>query len=105
MRYDFLRNTGSLQSATDNVPIERYDILNVRWQDFPFQNGYQNHTITKQETMRPWLISFKYYNSAFYEDVLFLINGVRDPLNLVVGQNLKVPPVSEIEAFVNAIQQ
>lgn len=105
MRFDFLRKINTIFSPIDDVGIDIYDTLNVRWQDFPFVNGYRTYTITNQDAKKPWLVAYNNGIPYLYEDVLFLINGVRDQLNLVSGQVLKIPPLGDIQSFCNSIVQ
>lgn len=105
MRYDWVRQIGSFQSTTDNVQVAIYDILNVSWKSFVYTQGYIDHVISKTEAQRPWLIAFKFYGDATYEDFIYLINGIKNPLDLIPGQVIRIPTLNDIKAFISNIKQ
>lgn len=105
MRYDNLRKIGTLTTETDNVTIDLFDILNVKWTDFKYTNGFKNHTVSKTEVTNPWMISFVEFGSADFEDLNFLINGISNPLDLTIGQTLKIAKKADIISFLNNIRQ
>jgi nucleoid-associated protein YgaU len=105
MRYDWLKTTTTLQSPTDTAQIQLYDVLNVKWRDFSFPNGYVNYVISRTDLLKPWLIAFKFYNDAVYEDFIYLVNGISNPLDLQLGQTIKIPRKDDIEAFLNSLTQ
>lgn len=104
-RYNWLRKITSITSPVDNVSVSLYDILNIKWKSFRFINGYKTHTITRPEMEKPWLIAFTEYGSADYEDLIYLINGIENPLDLVIGQTLKIPVLGDVKSFINSIKQ
>ena len=85
-------------AAYDNMKI--YDIFSISWADFTFPNGYTNHAITADETQKPYLIIYREFGTTDYWDVLLLINGVDDILNLQAGDILKIPKQGDIETFI-----
>jgi hypothetical protein len=95
MRYEFYNYLNSY--GTDNMIF--YDIFKVKWSDFVFNSGYNTHYITDAESDRPDLISSLYYNSPFLIDVILLINGVYDILELKRGTMLKIPTLTDLENF------
>lgn len=105
-RYDFLRKTSVFVSNTDNLQVQMYDILNVRWQDFNFTNGFKEYVINKNDAAKPWLICNTHKIPYIYEDILFIINGIKNPLeDIIPGRVFKIPQVKDLETFVNSIKQ
>lgn len=95
MRYEYYKFSNSY--GTDNVNL--YDIFNIKWNDFDFSSGYATHYVTDLESSRPDLISSLYYNTPFFIDVLLLINGVYDFMELKKGTELKIPTVRDLNNF------
>lgn len=105
-RYDFLRKLNTVQSNTDSVQIQMYDILNVNWKKFKFAGGYKTHIITRQEVQKPWLICHKYNIDYVYEDIVFLINGISDLFaDLIPGKTMKIPTNGDLKNFTRSIVQ
>ena len=89
-----------LNKETTEEDINIYDPASVDWASFSFPNGYYEHTISKTEIVKPYLISQAYYGTIIYEDILFLINKVDDPFCLRVGAELLIPKLEDLENFI-----
>ena len=76
------------------------DTHSIKWGDFKFVNGYIKHYISEQELLKPYLISFGYYSTAEYEDVILLVNNISDPYEVVPGTELKIPDIRDIKQFI-----
>lgn len=83
---------------TDNIIIR--DPCSVSWKSFAWTNGYYIHRITKSEIMKPYLISFAYYGTIEYEDLILLLNNVRDPFKMVPDSTLYLPKLADIKTFI-----
>jgi len=105
VRYNWLKKIGSITSPVDTTPIFIYDVLNVDWSSFEFTNGYIVYKLTAIDVQRPWMITDRFYGSPQYEDLVYLVNHIENPLDLVVGQELKIPGVVDIVTFLNKVQQ
>lgn len=92
MRYDILERT-NLEEG-----VQFYDLSSVDWGKFKF-NKVIDYTLDISDVTKPWLISYKFYRNLDYEDILFLINGIENPLELSIGQVIKIPPIQDIENF------
>lgn len=86
-----------LQKDNDYTII---DSRSVNWGNFVFTNGYKTHYITQDELLKPYLISFGYYNVADYEDVILLINNIEDPYEVVPGTLLLIPDIRDVKQFI-----
>ena len=63
----------------------------VSFSDNPSTNDFTYHTVTQDEEMRIDLISFNYYGTEDYLDIICKFNGISNPFSLEQGQILKVP--------------
>ena len=95
MRYEYFK----FINTYGNEGINLYDIFKVKWSDFNFPSGYTTHYITDAESDRPDLISSLYYNSPFLIDVVLLVNGVYDFMELKRGAVLKIPTLTDLNSF------
>ena len=82
----------------DNYTI--YDPTTLDISTFKFQSGYYMHTFTQYDRIKPYMISFAYYGTTVYENLILLINGVRDVFELPIGTKLKIPKLNDIKLFV-----
>ena len=76
------------------------DSRSLKWRDFQFTNGYTKHYITESELLKPYLISYAYYDTPEYEDEILLINNIQDPYEVVPGTEIKIPKVQDIRQFI-----
>lgn len=74
---------------------------NIPWQSFPFEKGYRIHYVTEGDKLRPWNISFKWYNVTTYDDIIFLINNVQDPWEIPDGYRLRIPDKVELDTWLS----
>jgi len=86
-----------LQNDSDYVIL---DTRSVKWGDFKFTNGFTKHYISQEELLKPYLISFRYYNTAEYEDEILLVNNIQDPYEVVAGSELKIPALDDLKQFI-----
>ena len=99
MRYN------ALDELTTENDIIIYDPMTVDWSTFDWSNGYAEHQVTKFEIERPYLISYKYYNTVEYEDELLLINNVYDPFEMRVGLKLRIPNLEDLTEFLLELKE
>lgn len=92
MRYEA---TNLLRTEND---VEFYDIFQIDWNAFTF-DSFTIHSVTEEEAKKPWIISFNEYGKTDYEDLIFAINKVMNPMKLYVGQRLKIPTERNIYTF------
>ena len=83
---------------TDNIIIK--DPTSVDWKSFEWTNGYYIHRITKLEIMKPYLISFAYYNTLEYEDLILLLNNIADPFEMITESEIYLPKIEDIKTFI-----
>jgi len=57
----------------------------------PSTNDFTYHVVKPEEEMRIDLISFQYYGTEDYLDILCKFNGISNPFSLDKGQLIKVP--------------
>jgi hypothetical protein len=94
MRYKILEKT-----TTENG-IDIYDPTSIKWNKFVFTNSYKKHIISASEIYKPYLISYNYYGSVDYDDIILLINGIDDIFNFEPGTEIKIPAIQDIEQFI-----
>jgi hypothetical protein len=86
-----------LDDTTENI-IRDPASLDVS--TFKFTNGYFKHVLTQREKERPDKISFQYYGSVAYENLILLINNVVDVWELPVGTKLRIPKLEDLKTFI-----
>ena len=106
MRYDWAKKTDvTINTGIDSNDIAVYDILGIDWSKFQFGTTYIIHSITKNDVEKPWLITNKYFSDYKYEDLIFWINNISNPLDLYVGQKLRIPTLQDIQNFILSINK
>ena len=83
----------------DENQIEIFDLLSIDWNKFKFNSNSRKHLVTQAETVRPYLIVFNEYGSIEFEDIIFLINNIENPLELRAGQELQIPALIDLRQF------
>lgn len=83
--------------------IEIYDIFSIKWDDFLWTDGYSVHEVSYDEVLHPELISLMYYGTDKYEDFIYLLNNIEDPLNLIPGTRLVIPSLVDIQNFYRTV--
>jgi hypothetical protein len=84
----------------DDSSYTIYDPSSIKWGDFKWINGFTKHYITKEELLRPYLISYRYYNTVEYENFILLVNNIEDPFEVVSGTLLKIPTLTDVKQFI-----
>jgi len=91
----------SLQNTIEeNDEYTIYDLTTLDMSSFKFSNGYYMHTITQQDRIKPYMISYAYYGSVVYENLLLLINNIEDIWELPVGTKIRIPKLDDIKKFI-----
>jgi hypothetical protein len=85
-------------TTEDNIDIT--DPTSVNWNEFPFTNGYNEHTINKSDIYTPYNISYKWYGTTVYEDIILLINQVDDVFSLSPGKKLRIPILQDLKDWI-----
>jgi hypothetical protein len=80
--------------------VDIYDPTSIDWTSYDWTTGFFVHTITKFEILKPYLISYLYYNTTDYEDVILLLNNIDDIFELPVGTQIKVPILDNLKTFI-----
>jgi hypothetical protein len=80
--------------------ITLYDPLSIDFKKFTWPSGYYPHKISKTEIAKPYLISYAYYGTVDYEDIILLLNNIEDPFEMVPGKELRIPKLVDLEAFI-----
>ncbi len=101
MRYKVFKEL--FQDTTNNITF--YDPTSIKWKDFPWNNGFMIHQITKQEIEKPYLISYKYYKTVDYEDIILLLNDISNIWQVVPGKKIKIPTLENLTSFLLQIKQ
>lgn len=77
-----------------------YDSQSIRWDSFDWNLGYQKHFITKDEILKGYLIAENFYGDVNYESVIFLLNNVSDPWDMVPGTEIRIPNLQDVQTFI-----
>jgi hypothetical protein len=94
-RYKYLK-----QSSIVN-DIQLYDLTGIDWSKFVFKRGVFKHTLTANEILKFYTVCQLYYGNLYNEDLIFLVNGISDPLELQVGQQILIPDERDITEFLD----
>lgn len=87
-----------LDDSTEDII---YDPTTINWTSFDWSEGYSVHKITYNEIIKPYLISYTYFNTVDYEDILMFLNNIDDPWALVPGSELWIPTIGELKNFLS----
>lgn len=82
----------------NDVVIKDSTTLDVS--DFKFTNGYYLYSLNKEDKIKPYRISYKHYGTVAYENIILLLNNIKDIWELPVGTDLKIPKLEDLKAFV-----
>jgi len=77
-----------------------YDAQSIRWDTFDWTLGYQKHFVTANEILKGYLIADNYYGDVNYESIIFLLNNVSDPWEMVPGTEIRLPNLTDIQTFI-----
>lgn len=87
-------------SSIDNFGELSYDIFSINWADFKWKRGFTEHIVTKTEALKPYLISFRFYNTYDYDDIIFILNKLPDIDLLRPGMIIYIPRLQDIKDFI-----
>jgi len=76
-----------------------YDPTTLDISSFKFTNGYYMHTVTQQDRIKPYMLSYAYYGTVMYESLLLLLNNIEDIWEFPVGEKIKIPKLDDIKTF------
>jgi poly-D-alanine transfer protein DltD len=88
----------TILSQLDNNIIR--DSTSISWKNFEWNNGYYIHKISKLEIERPYLISWTYYESIEYWDIILLLNNIEDVFEIVPLSEIYIPKLSDLKTFI-----
>jgi len=94
MRYNLLEKNKT------EYGIDIYKSTTIPWNEFEFSKGYKKHILTVNEVLKFYLVSWKYFSTVDYEDLLLLINGIDDIFTVLPGTEIKIPYYDDINAFI-----
>ena len=82
--------------------IEIYNPTSVKWTKFEFKQGFKTHILSQVDILKPYMISYAYFGTVDYDDLLLLINGIDDIFELTPGVEIKIPYIQDIQDFILA---
>lgn len=85
---------------TEENDIIIYNPLSINWTKYDWTNGYYKHRVTKIEIRKPWLVSYAYYGSVVYENIIFWLNRIDDPFEMMPGTELWIPKLDDLKTFI-----
>lgn len=80
--------------------VNVYDPTSISIDDFKWTQGYIKHKLTRQEIIKPYLLSYIYYGDKELWYYILLLNKVVDIEDLVVGSELWIPQKSELNKYI-----
>lgn len=86
-----------LDETTDNII---YDPTTLNSSTFNFTNGYYKHVLTQREKEKPYMLSYIYYGTVTYENLLLLINGIKDIWEVPVGTKIRIPKLEDLKKWI-----
>jgi hypothetical protein len=90
-----------IQSILDNTDGNTImDSTSVDYKNFKWTNGYFIHSITQKEIEKPYLISYAYYGTVEYWDLILLLNNIEDPFEIIPLSKLYIPKLQDVKQFV-----
>ena len=89
-----------LEKITTENGIDIFDPTSVNWSKFPFDNNFKVHVLKASDILKPYMISFVYFDTVDYEDIILLINGIENVFDLLPGTEIKIPMIEDLENFI-----
>jgi len=84
---------------TDGIIV--YDTQSIDWTTYDWTQGYTKHFITEQEILKGYLIAHNYYRDVNYESIIFLLNNISDPWDIIIGTEIRIPTLSNLQTFIS----
>lgn len=95
MRFDVMN---VLEENVDKK-VTLYNPLDIDWNSFDWSDGFYKHKITKDEIMRPYMLSYSYYGDVVYTQEILLLNNIDDPFNVAIGKEIFIPKLNSLKTF------
>jgi len=76
-----------------------YDSQSIDWTTFDWTLGYQRHFITEPEILKGYILAYNFYNDVNYEAIIFLLNNISDPWDIIEGTEIRIPALSDVQNF------
>ena len=90
-----------LETSSENIhDLDIYDPTSIDWSTFEFTNGYYSHYLTKDQILKPYIISYIYYQDVGWEYVLLLINNILDIEDVPPGTEIYIPKIGDLQDFI-----
>ena len=99
LRYD-LMDVIETDIPEELETITIHDTLSIDWGDFNFKGNETNQTLAKNEVERPDNLSYSFYNTVIYQDLIFLVNNIGDILETPTKTVIKIPKLEDLKQFV-----
>jgi hypothetical protein len=77
-----------------------YDPLTIDWSTFKFNGKEAEYYLSSKDIERPDLLSYKFYGTVIYQDILFILNNIGDILNTPEKTLLRIPKEEDIKEFI-----
>ena len=78
-----------------------YSIPSRPWGQYPWSR-YSVHTLTEEEVLKPYLITYNAYGDLEAWDIILLINGIGNTLDLEAGTKIRLPDLDHLLEWLNA---
>lgn len=95
---DLRYTMSSILEEINDITI--YDPTTLDVSDFKFENGYYLYSLNQEDKIKPYRISYKYYGTVAYENLILLINNIKDIWELPIGTSLKIPKLEDLKTFI-----
>ena len=80
--------------------VKIYDPSSIDVKSYKWDQGYYKHKLTRQEIIKPYLISYIYYNDKELWYYILLLNGIVNIEDLPVGTEIWIPIKAELQQFI-----
>jgi|SRR5271157_2122679 len=75
------------------------DPLSIDWLSFQFTGNEQKYSLTQNDIDRPDLLSYTFYGTCDYQDIIFLINNIGNLFDLIPKTIILIPDIKDLKNF------
>ena len=97
MRYAGRSLLGYVNAKDVQIPI--YDWFYINTFEFKIKRKPTIHIVSKNDVRMPHQIIIENYGTYEYEDIIWLLNNIENPMNLRIGIKLILPDPEDIKDF------
>ena len=93
-----------MKELTQNITEELnmftiHDPLSIDWSTYNFSGNEEIYMLGEEDIKRPDLLSYKFYNTVIYQNIIFILNNIGDILNTPSKTQIKIPKIEDLKTF------